>query len=419
MTRDFSIREAVWVPLVLLCCTAGAWGEHPQDGPHADVRISISDDEVRFNMGFNLPFVDHAAPTVREVRDTVDPAEAELVERALLRYIRNEHAVVIDGIEVLPRFEPLLIDRIDDSMVALFPNMGRAALTRLSLVAVYPAKSDPQEIRLKWGAFPGDVLSVGLEGPAEELPPLVIQAQLKAEGRIQMIHFSESEPWVVWRPSGTEISDVLEPVPDAMPEQGPGVPVLSMAFVAAGALGGLVLAARGQRSIAGVALAALLFGAVVTRGTGVWHGSPPKLSREQALRVFEPLHTNVYRAFDYSSDDDVYDALARSVSGDLLDDLFTQIRSGLRQAENDGAIGRVTDVKLRETRIEEVGVGARQRGFDVRAAWEVEGTVYHFGHSHAKRREFEALFRVEPRDEGWRITRSDPIEVADLRPTEL
>ena len=43
----------------------------------------------------------------------------------------------------------------------------------------------------------------------------------------------------------------------------------------------------------------------------------------------ETLLRNVYRGFDYRSESDIYDALAQSVAGDLLTDLYLKIKQGL------------------------------------------------------------------------------------------
>ncbi len=62
--------------------------------------------------------------------------------------------------------------------------------------------------------------------------------------------------------------------------------------------------------------------------------------------VAESLLRNVYRAFDYHSESDIYDALARSVHGDLLADLYLKIKQGLIMQEQGGAVARVQEVKV-------------------------------------------------------------------------
>jgi hypothetical protein len=402
---------AITLALILVLAAAAARGgcaPHPQDGPHADIRIDITDRDVRFNIGMNLLFADSAAPTRRELSDIVDPSEEAKVREAIAAFIREGNRVTIDGVEVLPVIEDLRVARLPETSMALFPRSGRAALTTFSVIASYPFKTPPGEVSMRWGHYPGAVLSTAFEEPVEgELPPMVIEAQLKAEGRLRVIRFSESEPEQIWRPVGAEAGDILDPVPMAAAEPGFGVPVLSVVLALAG-ISVFSLTCRRRP------LLALVFAAPL--GVGAWFGADVAvlavgargITPQQAEAVFRPLHTNVYRAFDYTAEDDIYDALAQSVSGDLLRDLYDQIRRGLVQAEQGGEIGRVTGVELLRVEVTSIDRPRESGGFEVTADWTVEGTVYHWGHSHAKTSSYAGSFRVEPTEAGWRIVRAIP-----------
>jgi hypothetical protein len=117
--------------------------------------------------------------------------------------------------------------------------------------------------------------------------------------------------------------------------------------------------------------------------------------------VAESLLRNVYRAFDYHTDSDIYDALARSVNGDLLADLYLKIKQGLIMQEQGGAVARVKEVKVLKT---EPAVGKSKNGFAQRVTWQVEGTVEHWGHIHTRVNEYSADLEIEPADAAWKIT---------------
>jgi hypothetical protein len=117
--------------------------------------------------------------------------------------------------------------------------------------------------------------------------------------------------------------------------------------------------------------------------------------------VAESLLRNVYRAFDYYSESDIYDALARSVQGDLLADLYLKIRQGLIMQEQGGAVARVQEVKVVKT---EPAVGKSKNGFAERVTWQVEGTVEHWGHIHTRVNEYSADLEIEPAGSAWKIT---------------
>jgi len=117
--------------------------------------------------------------------------------------------------------------------------------------------------------------------------------------------------------------------------------------------------------------------------------------------VAESLLRNIYRAFDYHTDSDIYDALARSVHGDLLADLYLKIKQGLIMQEQGGAVARVKEVIVVKT---EPAVGKSKKGFAQRVTWQVHGTVEHWGHIHMRVNEYSADLKIEPADAAWKIT---------------
>jgi hypothetical protein len=117
--------------------------------------------------------------------------------------------------------------------------------------------------------------------------------------------------------------------------------------------------------------------------------------------VAESLLRNVYRAFDYHTESDIYDALARSVQGDLLADLYLKIKQGLIMQEQGGAVAHVQEVNVVHT---EPAEGKSKDGFTERVTWQVEGTVEHWGHIHMRVNEYSAELEIEPAGGFWKIT---------------
>ncbi|MCK5326828.1 MAG: hypothetical protein KAJ57_12490, partial [Woeseiaceae bacterium] len=106
------------------------------------------------------------------------------------------------------------------------------------------------------------------------------------------------------------------------------------------------------------------------------------LEAEHSTALVETLLKNVYRAFDFREEDDVYDKLALTVSGDLLADIYLQSRQSLAVQQAGGAQAKVQELEIREaaaTRRDEGGLG-----YDVRAQWTALGTVGHWGHTHIR-----------------------------------
>ncbi|MEL7484708.1 MAG: hypothetical protein AAFN41_10165 [Planctomycetota bacterium] len=408
--------------LIAIALAAGAArAEHPQDGPHVDIRIVVSDQDVRMTLGLNLPFLVESIPTSRELDAEVAISEEQAVFDAIRRLVEKDTPFVINGKPVAPVIERLEIERLSEDSLYLFPNSGRAALTRFSVVAVYPVSSPPKTMQIRWSHYPASALSAAFEEVGDDPPPMVIDAQLRAEGRSRTIRFSETDPVAEWNAGGDTPETAVERLPQVAVEPGTAVPVVSVG-IALVALGFAGIAAISRRFVAGLVI--VLVGAAAAAGTSgllVRYVGQPDLPDGDAVRLFAILHSNIYRAFDFTDEDDIYDTLAISVTGDLLDSLYRQIRLGLVQAENGGGVGRVTALDLRSAEVVSVGRSESGVAFEVLAEWDVEGTVYHFGHSHAKQTPYAGVFRVAQTEGGWRIDQAEPRERDGLfaTPSEL
>ncbi len=151
---------------------------------------------------------------------------------------------------------------------------------------------------------------------------------------------------------------------------------------------------------------------------GVWRPSslaiehpwraPSELSDDQVRAVFTSLHQGMYRSLDFGSEDRVYDVLATTVDGELLEDLYLQLRQSLEVRDQGGAIARIRSVAYDAGEAVDRSVTRTPwPGFEYHSTWTVAGTVEHWGHVHERQNQFNAVFTVEPRDGTWKITRMD------------
>jgi hypothetical protein len=150
--------------------------------------------------------------------------------------------------------------------------------------------------------------------------------------------------------------------------------------------------------------------------------APAQLDPAEATRIFTALQTNLYRAFDYEAESSIYDALAESVDGELLEETYLSVRRALVMEEEGGAMSRVVSVRpiatsvVSQGEIEDAGVAAR--AFTVDATWQVDGRVTHWGHAHDRTNEYEGRFTVAASANGWRIhdaeiTRQERVDGAE------
>jgi hypothetical protein len=133
--------------------------------------------------------------------------------------------------------------------------------------------------------------------------------------------------------------------------------------------------------------------------------SGPRLADEaEARQLFADLHRNIYRAFDHDDESGIYDALAGSVDGKLLDRIYTEVYEALVMRDQGGALSRVQQVDILESRL----LGGLPEDpddprFRVRATWEVTSSLVHEGHEHVRVIEYEGIYTVALREAGWRI----------------
>jgi len=441
------LRRIIFICLAMLVVT-GQCRAHPQDGPHADIKISIDEQSVRFDIVMNLVFMDDLTDVYREDPGRLHEIEEPAARDALMAYfkgqtslealsdrglgrIRGKHSVTVDGVEVTPVLHSFATMNPPRELLALFPVTGSRGLNRVNMVVDYPVKSMPSEVRIRWGSFPADIVAATEAGA----PPIAIEAELIAEGLVSIIRFAPDDPEYVWHSTGTTPEERFLAVPPVAEAERPTIPALSLGFLGGALVLGLfaLAAPSGRRSKGVIGALVLAIGAGAT--TGVVRvpnplAEPSNLPTEaQALAAFQPLHANIYRAFDYAEESDIYDALARSVQGDLLGDLYREVYQSLVMREEGGAVSRVQEVVRVEDQVTEVAQTADGRpSFTVQSRWRVQGVVYHWGHSHTRLNEYAALYTVVGGEEGWRIAESKTLEqfrvdsapgLADLLPEEL
>jgi hypothetical protein len=140
----------------------------------------------------------------------------------------------------------------------------------------------------------------------------------------------------------------------------------------------------------------------------------PEMSDKKAVAVLESLLKNIYRSFDFRVEEDVYDRLATSVSGDLLSDIYLQNRRSLVVTQAGGAQARVKEVKIQDVTVSTLK--DRPLSLLFYAKWTALGTVGHWGHVHTRENQYDANITVEPLDAVWKITSLELLEEKRIDP---
>lgn len=134
----------------------------------------------------------------------------------------------------------------------------------------------------------------------------------------------------------------------------------------------------------------------------------PITSPEEAGRIASPLLRNIYHAFDYQTESQIYDSLSRSVEGELLRKLYLDIKQSLSIDEREGTRVKVSDV---DVQIDKVTPG-KELVFTAEGMWTALGTVGHWGHAHTRVNRYNARITISPVGPEWKIT---GLEVLELR----
>ena len=132
----------------------------------------------------------------------------------------------------------------------------------------------------------------------------------------------------------------------------------------------------------------------------IWIARYTRLSREKTEAIVTGLLHNIYRAFDYREEEEIYDVLERSVTGDLLTQIYLETRRGLVLANQGGARAKVKEIEVTGLEAER---GA-QGGFHATTTWIVSGSVGHWGHIHQRRNQYQAELDITPLDGAWKLT---------------
>jgi hypothetical protein len=373
--------------------------------------IYITRYEVRHEILIPLLTLETWLPVERRDANVLEVAEQEAARKSIEAFFAGRNPIEIDGIAVKPALARLDFYGLDfrDFARRSEPRRVSAMTARVGVILSCGTKGAPGHVRVSWDMFNSQVYEV--------------RAAVYAYEKSLKNVFSIYEPVFEWsgagRPAKPAITEVaLPPVPTL------AVPAASLAclvLLAAGVPFGLRLLRRSNRGGAGARRLVAAAGVLVVLAAVTWpfvrvevpdpFASRATVSEDEAAEIFASLHRNVYRAFDYRSESDIYDALAKSADGDLLTELYVQIRQGLEMQEQGGAVSRIREVTIVDGRKEPAKetVSLDPRAFAYRCTWTVSGTVEHWGHIHSRTNRHEAVFTVEPvaRASGtraWKIT---------------
>lgn len=399
----------LFAPIVLIAFLAAPWlppaRGHQISGVNLELIAELTEEEFTYELSVEtslLPPLDDVA--------FGDPLPALEDRREAIESWFAEHCPVrIDGIAVAPILTNFQCSEMDDQL-----NLGKTEdFVMAYLILTYPIKSKPQTIDMTWDVFlPDAVLTMQPETPelltGEPHNPQLFECIFYTNGELDMMSFSPDEPQFIWHTTEPLLSvDAAARLQREAVRPAQNLTRVPLAWpIAAGllSLGGVVFFRQGKRLAAWQALALVASLGVTAAAskalTLTLESGSEKLDVAAAAQRFKDLHQNIYRAFDYDTDEQIYDTLAQSVSGDLLDRIYQEIYKSLVMKEEGGAVCRVKRLEYLDTDVRPAPEG---EDFAVRCHWRVFGLVEHWGHIHQRVNEYEADYRLGLREGRWRI----------------
>ncbi len=267
---------------------------------------------------------------------------------------------------------------------------------------------EPRSVALRWETFEA---TDWFEKPA-------VPVMIRYRGDVEQAALTPAEPEHIWHTRVVVRRPLRVDAVTTPPSTAASVSAVSLLALGLGV--GLVLSARRRRWPAPLAwggLAAALAVAVLTRDVATvrlpWGGVRVP-EDEAAFAIFQRLHGNVYRAFDGSTPEEVYDLLAVSVAPAIVDDLYGDVYESLVMRNQGGAVCHVDRIEVLEHKVVPAAADRSSPGFGVALSWRVHGLVSHWGHEHRRTNQYRADYTVEHDGRAWRIAKVQVREQARI-----
>jgi hypothetical protein len=342
--------------------------------------------------------------------DELDPLRQRIGD-----FLMTKNPVLVDGEALKPILDRSNYVRVGMSGIQLLEKPGRLELSTaiVGVIIAYMTDGMPQQASVHWELFTDQIQQVPATAtdPAGALPGFV----------------SPDDDRLVWN---NFLNDYQMPTVQQVAIAGSlgtlSVPAGSMVLLAAVLpVAWRLRSARrlGKPSTSGyLVILGLCAGAVLLYPVTQLKLARPlvlagEMDEAQAAQILQALLKNVYRAFDFREEDDVYDKLALSVEGDLLADIYLQNRRSFAVQKAGGAQAKVKEVAVSQAMAERQAAGSA--AYTIRGAWTATGTVGHWGHVHTRTNQYDAIVTIGADQGNWKISGLEVLEEQRIDPAAV
>jgi len=327
---------------------------------------------------------------------TTIPADRhDEIKEKVVEFLADHFPVKIDGEPVEGSIDRVNFLRRTLRMSVVVDNQDLELLpATMGIIYVFPTDGLPRSVEMEWDLFSDKTPTIPAATVDQAGPlPTILEPDFNVLRWDNFLKFPELPT----------LADIEEP-PTALQRfagwaRWPAVAL--SAFLLAMLLRSLRVNRAASRSLATAWLP--LFGLTLLL---FYQHRQVEMNDERLKQLVGDLLHNVYRAFDYRGEEVIYDVLEKSVSGDLLTDIYLETQKGLELANQGGA-----RVKVKTTEVNKAELAARDGNqLTVVSDWIVSGSVGHWGHVHQRTNGYRANLEISETDGVWKLTGLEILE---------
>lgn len=390
--------------------------------------IYINNHEVRHEVLIPLATLAALIDFERADNRFLDVSEQATARKKIEAWFSSGNPVTIDQKQIAPTFDRIDFYGLDLKDFAIQAEARKVSMAsgRVGVIMSHPTDQPPEKVAVMWDMFNHAIRSV--------------DSVIFAYDETLTKAFSKflADNTFTWQTKSKRELPRLTPVATQLGDWTPDVTFRTPWFSVI--MGSIAFAVWILKPLLTISFTRLIAGSLIALLTAiVFHWSTPlanrasipipfasprefKLPDAEAQCIFEKLHTNLFQAFDFREPSDVYDALANTVDGPLLRELYLDIQRSLKMREQGGAVAKIDHVEtIRSEPTDEISINRSNENardemiknqtsfkrptFGWQCEWNLSGTVEHWGHIHQRINQYDAKFNVSACDGNWKITR--------------
>jgi hypothetical protein len=328
--------------------------------------------------------------------ETTIPAERhDQIKEKIVQFLDDHFPVKIDGEPVDGNVDRVNFLRrslrssivVDNQDLELLP-------ATVGVIYVFPTNGLPQTVEMEWDLFNDKTARIPAATVDQAGPlPVILEPGFSTLRWENFLKF----------PDLPTLTDIEQPPTKLQSVAGRGrwlMLALSVVLLA-----GLLRSSQASRTLS-VPLLSLSLSALAITVVFFHQHRQVAMNDERLTQLVGDLLHNVYRAFDYRGEEVIYDVLEKSVSGELLTDIYLETQKGLELANQGGA-----RVKVKTTEVNNAELLSRDGNrLTIESDWKVSGSVGHWGHIHQRTNGYRANLEISEIDGVWKLTGLEILE---------